>query len=57
MTVGGTDKVKVDELIVRFPTNTGRIVVRIGKDYHSYTKYDYEHCKALHELLKSGKPQ
>jgi hypothetical protein len=55
--VGGTDKVKVDELIVRFPTNTGRIVVRIDKDYFSYSKYEYERVKALHEVLKAGKPQ
>jgi hypothetical protein len=55
--LGGTDKVKVDELIVRFPSNTGRIVVRTDKDYFSYTKYQCEHVKALHELLKAGKLQ
>jgi hypothetical protein len=57
VTVGGADKVKVDELIVKFPTNTGRIVVRSDKEYLSYTKYDCDLCKALHEVLKAGKPQ
>jgi hypothetical protein len=51
------EKVKVDELIVCFPTNIGGICVRIGTDYRYYTKFDCEHCKALHELLKAGEPQ
>jgi hypothetical protein len=50
-------KVKVDELVVSFPTNTGGIWVRIDKDYRYFTKFDCEQCLALHELLKAGKPQ
>ena len=50
-------KVKVDELIISFPTNTGGIWVRSGDDYHYYTKFEHEHCLAIHELLKTGKPQ
>jgi hypothetical protein len=50
-------KVKVDELIVSFPTNSGGIWVRIGTDYRYYTKFSCEQCLALHELLKAGKPQ
>jgi hypothetical protein len=57
VTVTRTEKVKVDELVVSFPTNTGGIWVRIGTDYRYYTKFDYEQCKAVHELLKAGKPQ
>jgi hypothetical protein len=50
-------KVKVDELVVSFPTNTGGIWVRSGDEYHYFTKFEYEHCLAIHELLKAGKPQ
>ena len=50
-------KMKVDELVVSFPTNTGGIWVRSGKDYNYFTKFEYEHCLALHELMKAGKPQ
>jgi len=50
-------KVKVDEFVVSFPTNTGGIWVRIGTDYHYFTKFACEQCLALHELLKTGKPQ
>jgi hypothetical protein len=53
----GGEKVKVDELIVSFPTNTGGIWVRSGEDYRYFTKFEYEHCLAIHELLKSGKPE
>jgi hypothetical protein len=49
--------VKVDELIVSFPTNTGGIWVRSGEDYSYFTKFEYEHVLMIHELLKSGKPQ
>lgn len=57
VTVRGTEKVQVDEFVVSFPTNTGGIWARIGTDYRYYTKFDCEPCKALHELLKAGKPQ
>jgi hypothetical protein len=50
-------KIKVDELIVSFPTNTGGIWVRTGEDYHYFTKFAHEHCLEIHELLKAGKPQ
>src|SRR5262249_8392328 len=50
-------KVKVDEFVVSFPTNTGGIWVRTGTDYRYFTKFDCEQCLALHELLKAGKPQ
>jgi hypothetical protein len=50
-------KVKVDELVVSFPTNTGGIWVRMGTDYRYFTKFACEQCIALHELLKAGKPQ
>ena len=50
-------KLKVDELIVSFPTNTGGIWVRSGDDYSYFTKFEYEHCLEINELLKSGKPQ
>jgi hypothetical protein len=50
-------KVKVDEFVVSFPTNTGGIWVRIDKDYRYFTKFACEQCLALHELLKAGKPQ
>jgi len=50
-------KVKVDELIVSFPTNTGGIWVRSGDEYRYFTKFEYEPCLAIHELLKAGKPQ
>jgi hypothetical protein len=53
---GRENTVKVDELIVSFPTNTGGIWVRIDKDYYYYTKFDCDLCKVLHELLKAGKP-
>jgi hypothetical protein len=49
--------IKVDELIVSFPTNTGGIWVRSGDDYRYFTKFEHEHCLKIHELLKSGKPQ
>src|SRR5262249_55071603 len=51
--VGQEDKVKVDELIISFPTNSGGIWVRIDKDYRYYTKFDCDLCKSLHELLKA----
>jgi hypothetical protein len=50
-------KLKVDELIVSFPTNTGGIWVRSGEDYSYFTKFAYEHCLEINELLKAGKPQ
>ena len=50
-------KIKVDELIVTFPTNTGGIWVRTGEDYHYFTKFQHEPCLEIHELLKAGKPQ
>ena len=50
-------KIKVDELIVSFPTNTGGIWVRTGEDYHYFTKFQHEHCLEIQELLKAGKPQ
>jgi hypothetical protein len=50
-------KVKVDELIISFPTNTGGIWVRSGEDYRYFTKFEHEHCLEINELLKSGKPQ
>jgi hypothetical protein len=50
-------EIKVDELIVSFPTKTGGIWVRTGEDYHYFTKFQHEHCLEIHELLKAGKPQ
>jgi hypothetical protein len=50
-------KIKVDELIVSFPTNTGGIWVRSGDDYRYFTKFEYGPCLEIHELLKAGKPQ
>jgi hypothetical protein len=50
-------KLKVDELIVSFPTNTGGIWVRCGEDYGYFTKFEHESCLDIHELLKAGKPQ
>jgi hypothetical protein len=50
-------KIKVDELIVSFPTNTGGIWVRTGEDYHYFTKFAHEPCLEIQELLKAGKPQ
>ena len=50
-------KIKVDELIVSFPTNTGGIWVRSGEDYYYFTKFAYEPCLEINELLKAGKPQ
>jgi hypothetical protein len=50
-------KVKVDELIISFPTNTGGIWVRSGNDYRYFTKFECEPCLVIHELLKAGKPQ
>jgi len=50
-------EIKVDELIVSFPTNAGGIWVRSGEDYHYFTKFKHEHCLEIQELLKSGKPQ
>ena len=50
-------KVMVDELIVSFPTNTGGIWVRCGEDYHYFTKFKYEPCLEINELLKAGKPE
>jgi hypothetical protein len=52
-----TEKVKVDELIVSFPTNIGGIWVRSGDDYRYFTKFEHENCLAINELLKAGKPQ
>jgi hypothetical protein len=49
--------VMVDELIVSFPTNTGGIWVRSGEDHSYFTKFEYETCLEIHELLKAGKPQ
>jgi hypothetical protein len=49
--------IKVDELIVSFPTNTGGIWVRTGEDYHYFTKFKHEPCLEIQELLKAGKPQ
>jgi hypothetical protein len=57
VTVRGTEKVKVDELIVSFPTNRGGIWVRSGEDYFYFCKFEHEHCLAINELLKAGKPQ
>ena len=56
VTVKGADKVRVDELVISFPTNSGGVWVRTGTDYQYFTKFDPEYCKALHELLKAGKP-
>jgi hypothetical protein len=56
VTVGQTQKMKVDELVVSFPTNTGGIWVRSREDYNYFTKFEYKHCLALHELMKAGKP-
>ena len=53
----GTKKIKVDELIVSFPTNTGGISVRSGEDYHYFTKFEYETVLEINELMKTGKPQ
>ena len=50
-------KIRVDELIVSFPTNTGGIWVRTGEDYHYFTKFQHEPCLEIQELLKAGKPQ
>jgi hypothetical protein len=50
-------KLKVDELIISFPTNTGGIWVRSGDDYYYYTKFEHETVLAINDLLKSGKPQ
>jgi hypothetical protein len=50
-------RIKVDELIVSFPTNTGGIWVRTGEDYHYFTKFQPEPCLEIQELLKAGKPQ
>jgi hypothetical protein len=50
-------KIKVDELIISFPTNTGGIWVRSGEDYHMFTKFEYEIVLEIYELLKAGKPQ
>jgi hypothetical protein len=50
-------KIKVDEFIVSFPTNTGGIWVRTGEDYHHFTKFAPEPCLEINELLKGGKPQ
>ena len=50
-------KIRVDELIVSFPTNTGGIWVRTGEDYHYFTKFEHEPCLEINELLKAGKPQ
>jgi len=50
-------KIKVDEFIVSFPTNTGGIWVRTGEDYHYFTKFECEPCLEINELLKAGKPQ
>jgi len=50
-------KIKVDELIVSFPTNTGGIWVRTGDDYHYFTKFGHERCLEIQELLKAGRPQ
>jgi hypothetical protein len=50
-------KIKVDELIVSFPINTGGIWVRTGEEYYYFTKFAYERCLEIHELLKAGKPQ
>jgi hypothetical protein len=49
--------VKVDELIISFPTNTGGIWVRSGTEYRYFTKFEPEPCLAIHELLKAGKPK
>jgi hypothetical protein len=57
VTVRGTEKLQVDEFVISFPTNTGGLWVRIGTDYRYYTKFDCDPCLALHELLKTGKPQ
>jgi hypothetical protein len=57
VTAGPTQKMKVDELVVSFPTNTGGIWVRSGEDYNYFTKFEYKHCLALHELMKAGKPE
>jgi hypothetical protein len=50
-------KLKVDELIVSFPTNTGGIWLRSGDDYSYFTKFDPEPCLEINELIKSGQPQ
>lgn len=57
VTVRGSQKVKVDAMVISFPTNTGGVWVRSGKDYAYYTKFDYKACQALHEAMKAGKPE
>jgi hypothetical protein len=54
---GEGKKIQVDEFVVSFPTNTGGIWVRCGDDYSYFTKFEYEHCLKINELLKAGKPQ
>jgi hypothetical protein len=53
----GTKKIKVDEMIISFPTNTGGIWVRSGEDYFYFTKFEHETVLEIHELIKTGKPQ
>ena len=55
--VAQKQNMKVDELVVSFPTNTGGIWVRSGEDYNYFTKFEHKHCLALHELMKVGKPR
>jgi hypothetical protein len=50
-------KIKMDEMIISFPTNTGGIWVRSGEDYYYFTKFEHERCLEIHELMKTGKPQ
>jgi hypothetical protein len=57
VTVQEGKRVKVDELIISFPTNTGGIWVRSGDDYRYFTKFEHEPVLEIHELLKRGKPQ
>jgi hypothetical protein len=57
VTVKEGKKIKVDELVVSFPTNTGGIWVRSGDEYYYFTKFEHEACLAIQVLLKAGKPQ
>jgi hypothetical protein len=51
----GDDKVKVEELLISFPTNSGGIWVRSGEDFTYFAKFDFTVCKRLQELLQAAK--
>jgi len=55
--VNRRQKVTVEELIISFPTNTGAILVRSGKEHIHFTKFGYESAKKLQELFKTASPQ